>query len=1352
MATAETEMEKFDPVAEGMSSFPGPPAQPGEAPVPAKTTDNEGSVLSTITDMGKGILSGAEGAVRGVHETLKATGLGEGTLGHKNTTEVPEVAPKPQGIAGQMAAAVTQAAFGYTLGGGVVKGAGVLAQMGKSAVGIPLVADPNQQRLSNILMQYPFLAPIVAPLAQDPTDSVLMSKVKAGLEDVLLTGAAGVVFKGVHLLYLKASGKAKPEVIAKAEAELASTPPPAASVRPEASMNGSNPTVTLYRGQFGEFPPSTDKADAGRWFSSDKDAAAFFGDVRQVDVPGDVAAAARVTEDTPYNKTGHLLPAEWANKAKPQDSVKNFQAAKDATKAMLLKDYTEGATSFAFRGTKVDELKAIAKTGKLQVGADAEGNPGISASNITKDGFPAYGDGTGIISKAGQHTDSGRFGEVLINEASHPKDFQYVVGGKVLSFDEMKASFDGPPKAAKPVTLTTPDLDSAVTLTPLAATKFTNLMEKMVIKDAVDGITTPTAGVHESAAKVGAPLRPKYNDSPNNVLESLVQLGKLTKTELAKSSPAYRSVDETKRLASIMGQDHDALIANLKAANAGLEDIDAIATGARQYLQLKGAEMWQAARKATISGDPESKAAFAEQFTHLSAFQAELSEVTTRLGRGLRSFGESVGPFDPKKMAANMADPKLADDLSRIIAATDGDVDKIAHVLKMQQLSWFQKAVGTHNEYWTGLGLLSRVATQTVNMSSTAINNLMEPAAMVVGGVERGLTGKGWAEAREGVAIYNGMRTAFFDSMHMAWQAAKTEHAIISQSGTMEQPTKFISALTYNMNPESMPGKFIDIMGNITRLSFRGLTAGDEFFKQLSYRAKVSATASREAVDMVKAGTLEKKDIQAYVEKQLQASINEQGAANNADALKYAEKASFVNDLKGSTWGDYTSMGEMMARVASGNPMIRGVILPFVKTPTNVTRTTFEYTPLIGQLRKQFYTDVAAGGEKQALALGKLTMGAGMYVGAAMLALEGRITGAPPAPGVIVPAGHKPYSIVFKGMGEDGGDLFLSYQRMQPFGDILGLTADFAKSTGMLDVDTRDGLAQSMSLAIGKLMSADSDTAQNAGIAAGAAYGKSLISKTYYRNMTEFFSTFSGYNNEKALVRWFQNYTASHVPGVLSQFNSDDTVREIRSTLDATMARIPGLSQQLPAKRDYFGNIHDVKVGFPWSIVQPLAVSETKHDPVMNELHRLSTSNAETKFSEPPSIMSIAGKKVDLKTVKNDDGVTAYDRMTELMHTVKPAGKTRNFHDELEHVMKGERYRLGQESDTLDGSPLFIGYRTQAVKKEEGEYRKAALDAVKNEFKAQLGIESALKDSINTAIGKKKVGAGVYDKILELTK
>ena len=119
------------------------------------------------------------------------------------------------------------------------------------------------------------------------------------------------------------------------------------------------------------------------------------------------------------------------------------QAKKDATKQLLLHHLELGIIpeGSAFRGTSMAELQSIAKTKQLQIGADAEGRTGISASHITKDGFPVYGEGVGIIAKKGQHTESGRFGESLIDPNLHPDKFEYVVNGNVLSFKQLQDHF-----------------------------------------------------------------------------------------------------------------------------------------------------------------------------------------------------------------------------------------------------------------------------------------------------------------------------------------------------------------------------------------------------------------------------------------------------------------------------------------------------------------------------------------------------------------------------------------------------------------------------------------------------------------------------------------------------------------------------------------------------------------------------------------------------------------------------------------------------------------------------------------------------------------------------------------------
>jgi hypothetical protein len=1291
---ASIDEPKFNPADEDAQ-----PAAPAAQPVPVKQPDPSptgsdamGKIIEYGADAAVGVARGAENAVRGVRSNARAladvTGLST-LVGDKETNAEPLTYGTPAPTT--LAGSITSQLAEAGLSwvvGGKVAKAAGVALKGTTVVGAGL-----QTGLGSLITSDPHHERLSNVLMQYPVIGPVAS--------------------------LLAQDPSDPYVIAKAKSVIEESFTGAAA---QGVFNALHLAVLKFKGA-----PESQILKAEKLVVEDQAA-------KMATVEGRNVNAANLEALNP---------------------VENKQALKDATQKVIGEKY--GDTGAAFRAMKPEEMKSILGQGKMQVGDNPEG---ISAQLIGKESTAIYHEGNGMIVRAGEHKPSGRFGEVHVNEASDPLKATYMIGGKEHTFDEAKAAILGPDR--QPQMIRTPTGEPLVSLSPAKQKQFQNLQDKLVIKDALGRVPTPEKGKFESAAKEGVPLRPKYNDSPNAVLQGLADLGNLTKKELGAK---VVSEESTRTTAAMLGMKPEELVANLKAANAGLEDIDAIAVGARQFLQQQGAEMFALAKKA-LGGDAAAREMHIQLSSNVAGIQAEFAEMTTRLGRGLHSYSYSVGPFDPKAFAAKLKNPVEAERWERLVEASGGDADKLAHIITMQNMSWFQKAVGTHNEYWTGLGLLSRLATQAVNITSTAIQGLMQPASMIVGGIEQGITGNGFEAAKMGVGIYAGMRTAIFDSLHMAWQAAKTERAIISQAGTMEQPTKFISAITYNMNPNTYHAKFVDLIGEVTRASFRGLTAGDEFFKQLSYRAYVSSQAGIEAASHVKAKTMDRGQVAGFIASKLQQSIDDQGRGIVPEALKYAEKSAFVQDLKVPTFGGYPSIGELSARAAS-HPIIRGVILPFVKTPTNVTRTTFEYTPLVGQLRKQFYTDVSEGGIKQAMAIGKLTIGSGFYIGAGMLALEGRITGAPPPKGVFVPPGWQPYSAVFHrehlgdaiadAMGaKPGGDVYISYQRLQPFGDILGLTADFAKSSGLLDADTREGLAHSMSLAASKFLDASAgekyNMLANGANSATAAFGKSLISKTYFRNMTEFFSTFSGYNNESAVLRWFQNYAASHVPGVLSQFNSDDTVREVRSTLDAIMARVPGLSQSLPASRDYFGEVNDVKIGYPLSIIQPLSMKSTKVDPVYNELQRLSASRVKAKFNEPDHTYSIGGKEQDLKTVANDQGVTAYDRMLELLQTVRPPGETENFHDRMFSVMKGSRYQLGQESEVLDGAPDVPGLRLKLVKVEEQKYRQAALDQVKSEYAKQLGILSPLSDKVNTLVGRKKVGAGIYDKILELSK
>lgn len=163
----------------------------------------------------------------------------------------------------------------------------------------------------------------------------------------------------------------------------------------------------------------------------------YIGELRVVGPDADLAGGnvmeqPYTDEETDFFKSQGVLDGEPV-------TVESSQAGKDAAKAAVNELLSSGAITadHAFRGTTMAELRAIRESGEMQVGRDAEGVPGISAATIGDGQFPVYGDGVGIIVPPEYLTESGRAGEVLVDETVDPRNLQYVVDGKVVSFDEL---------------------------------------------------------------------------------------------------------------------------------------------------------------------------------------------------------------------------------------------------------------------------------------------------------------------------------------------------------------------------------------------------------------------------------------------------------------------------------------------------------------------------------------------------------------------------------------------------------------------------------------------------------------------------------------------------------------------------------------------------------------------------------------------------------------------------------------------------------------------------------------------------------------------------------------------------
>ena len=143
------------------------------------------------------------------------------------------------------------------------------------------------------------------------------------------------------------------------------------------------------------------------------------------------------------------------------------------------------------------------------------------------------------------------------------------------------------------------------------------------------------------------------------------------------------------------------------------------------------------------------------------------------------------------------------------------------------------------------------------------------------------------------------------------------------------------------------------------------LGAVDEFVQNLRYRAVIQARA---AVQASEAGLHGKAAAGAYPQVAPRAS-DEAGKAIDGEALREARIATFQQELVPG------GAGSSLRNAKSNFPAI-GLVLPHIKTPINVLRYSWKYTPGLNLFQTEFRHAIMGklGGEEQARAIGQMTL------------------------------------------------------------------------------------------------------------------------------------------------------------------------------------------------------------------------------------------------------------------------------------------------------------------------------------------------------------------------------------------
>lgn len=317
-------------------------------------------------------------------------------------------------------------------------------------------------------------------------------------------------------------------------------------------------------------------------------------------------------------------------------------------------------------------------------------------------------------------------------------------------------------------------------------------------------------------------------------------------------------------------------------------------------------------------------------------------------------------------------------------------------------------------------------------------------------------------------------------------------------------------------------------------------------------------------------------------------------------------------------------------------------IVPFKQIPGSIATRIVKRTPIgtANEIVKQFIK-VKKKGEpydqramSQAIAEG---FSAAPIVGAGYaLAAAGLLTGGYPSDEkerkLWQAEGKQPNSVKV-------GDRWYSLNYIQPFGAILNIGAGAHQAAK----DGKDSMEQVW-----------------AGIAEA---GKSVSDMSFLQGVSGAIDAIK--KPEMAAERFVSNTASSTVPNFIRSFAAatDDYERQAVGIKEGVQSAIPGLRQQLPAKKDAFGNDVPTKDNFLNRYVNPLKPSVARNDGITTEIRRLQDSELGTMPTESNAKVFGDSKPLDKKQLNELNAFTAQKVSTAWNDIVKTT-EYKNLSDE----------------------------------------------------------------------------------------
>lgn len=729
--------------------------------------------------------------------------------------------------------------------------------------------------------------------------------------------------------------------------------------------------------------------------------------------------------------------------------------------------------------------------------------------------------------------------------------------------------------------------------------------------------------------------------------------------------------DALRDLSEMVGEDRDTLAATLGQTAEGVHELSRKLVAGKMLLQGYTTEIAQVAKRINLKPTEADQLRLVKLVDQATEFQRSLKVIQTEAARATTA--GRIATWDAVKTAdidlinstlEKVGGSKRVQRFARMLESAGNDPKAMNKLLRK---GWKGKLFDVSMEYYIN-ALLSGVKTHVVNLTN-AVKTVSMPVEKMVGSV--GFRGVDKEMFMEGQRQLISMHKFLGDAWQMAGKALKMEENILDPMHKVQDaPMYALSPQNLGVKGQSFfrPGvkaadadplaSFVDGLGQLTRMPSRLLMASDEFFKQINYRSHLYSELYTRGMNK----KLEGQALQDFIDENFNKFFDESGAGLAKDSLQWSREATYTQDLE-------YGIGKWLQNGAGNHPTLR-LIFPFIRTPTNIIRNVVDHTPGVARMTKRWSGAMEEGGERAALAKGAERVGGMLWASGMMLAANGMVTGGGPKDPKLrqnlLRSGWQPYSFKF-------GDTYVSFNRADPWGSFFGLAADLHE--------------------IGQDMG-DAELGELAGMMV-TAVSRNITSKTYLRGLVDIINAFN--EPERRAAYWANNFVSSWVPfssGMSMLRNADDpNMREVWSMMDAIKNRLPGYSDELPARHDWLTG-EPITYGGAFSrTVNPFTVWQDKNDTVLDELVKLGHG-----FTAPPKKITSGGGTVELDSA-------AYSEFCRLHGTVRIGRYT--LHERLERLMKSKSYDINRER-YADSPDEFTSRRVIMVRKWVTAYRKKA--------------------------------------------